>query len=127
MDHLRSIIDERSTEGLLAMHTVPFLSGLYQIAYVTSDLKAGMGQLAAEQEIPVTFEISIPNVVGAINADTRRTLGNYLEYVHMLPEAKDEYHADPRDTETPDVMAEQQPILDFHNRPPLPRTPRFSS
>ena len=42
---------------------------------------------------PVTFETSIPNVIGAIYADTRRTLGHYLAYVHLLPEAKAECYA----------------------------------
>ena len=49
---------------------------------------------ASRTRIPVTFETSIPNVIGAIYADTRRTLGHYLEYVHLLPEAKDECYAD---------------------------------
>ena len=54
----------------------------------------GLPGALAEQGIPVTFETSIPNVFGTIYADTRRTLGHYLEYVHLLPEAKDEYYAD---------------------------------
>lgn len=159
------------------MSTVPLLTGLYQIAYVSTDLEAGMRQLAAvhgidrfrvkhdvpsstgmpdmvmhqahvfigpvqieliqpaggddalyrdvcaadpaairhhhfgmwvddpveyrripgtlaQQQIPITFQMSIPEVGGAIYADTRRTLGHYLEYVHLLPEAKDKYYAD---------------------------------
>ncbi len=48
----------------------------------------------AEQNIPVAFEASIPNAGGAIYADTRATLGHYLEYVHLVPEVKRSYYAD---------------------------------
>lgn len=51
----------------------------------------------SEQNIPVTFQISIPNIGGAIcaiYADTRATLGHYLEYVHLTPEVKHGYYAD---------------------------------
>jgi hypothetical protein len=48
----------------------------------------------AQHDIPITFEISIPGVGGAIYADTRPTLGHYLEYVHLRPEVKDAYYAD---------------------------------
>jgi hypothetical protein len=47
-----------------------------------------------EQNIPIVFEASIPNVGGAIYADTRAKLGHYIEYVHMTPEAKRGYYAD---------------------------------
>ena len=159
------------------MRTVPLLSGLFQIGYVTRDLDAGVRQLATvhgierfrikrdvpsmpgmpkmlmhqahafigavqieliqpaggddalyrdfcaadtsairhhhfgmwvddaaeyrglraaleEQNIPIVFEASIPNIGGAIYADTRATLGHYLEYVHLKPEAKRVYYAD---------------------------------
>lgn len=48
----------------------------------------------AEQNIPITFQASIPNVGGAIYADLRQTLGHYLEYVHLTPAVKRDYYAD---------------------------------
>ena len=48
----------------------------------------------AQQQIPITFQMSIPGDGGGIYADTRRTLGHYLEYVHLLREVKDTYYAD---------------------------------
>jgi hypothetical protein len=47
-----------------------------------------------EQNIPIVFEASTPNVGGAIYADTSEKLGHYLEYIHLTPEAKRGYYAD---------------------------------
>ncbi len=159
------------------MRTVPLLSGLYQICYVTLDLDAGMRRITAlhgierfrikrdvrglpgmpemamhqahvfigamqieliqpaggddslyrdfcaadgrairhhhfgmwidsaaeygalrpaleRHHIPVVFEAVIPNVGGAIYADTRASLGHYLEYVHLNAEVKRSYYAE---------------------------------
>jgi hypothetical protein len=54
----------------------------------------GLRAALAEQNIPVVFDAVIPNVGGAIYADTRATLGHYLEYVHLVPEVKRSYYAD---------------------------------
>jgi hypothetical protein len=54
----------------------------------------GLRSALEEQNIPIVFEASIPNIGGAIYADTRATLGHYLEYVHFTPEAKRGYYAD---------------------------------
>ena len=59
-------------------------------AAVWGSLRAAL----AAQHIPVAFEASIPNVGEVIYADTRATLGHYLEYVHMIPEVKRGYYAD---------------------------------
>lgn len=48
----------------------------------------------AEQSIPIVFQLSLPENMGAIYADTRAWLGHYLEYVHMKPEVKRIYYAD---------------------------------
>jgi hypothetical protein len=44
--------------------------------------------------VPIAFEIAIPGVGGAIYADLRRSLGHYLEYVHLAPQVKTGYYAD---------------------------------
>jgi len=54
----------------------------------------GLRAALEEQKIPIVFEVSIPNIGGAIYADTRPKLGHYLEYVHFTPEAKRGYYAD---------------------------------
>ncbi len=54
----------------------------------------GLRAALEEQNIPVVFEGSIPNVGGAIYADTRAKLGHYLEYVHLVPDVKRRYYAD---------------------------------
>jgi hypothetical protein len=58
------------------------------------DVYHGLPAVLAERDIPVTFQMSIANVGGAIYADTRRTLGHYLEYVNLLPHVKETYYAD---------------------------------
>ncbi len=55
---------------------------------------SGLRAALEEQNIPIVFEASIPNIGGAIYADTRATLGHYLEYVHLTSEAKRGYYAD---------------------------------
>jgi len=55
---------------------------------------AGLRAALAEQNIPVVFDAKIPDIGGAIYADTRATLGHYLEYVHLIPEVKGRYYAD---------------------------------
>jgi hypothetical protein len=54
----------------------------------------GLHAALEEQHIPIVFEATIPNVGGAIYADTRAKLGHYLEYVHLTPEVKRSYYAD---------------------------------
>ncbi len=54
----------------------------------------GLRAALEEQNIPIVFEASIPNVGGAIYADTRAQLGHYTEYVHLVPEVKRGYYAD---------------------------------
>lgn len=48
----------------------------------------------SERNIPMVFEMSMPNVGRVIYADARSTLGHYLEYVHLVPEVKRVYYAD---------------------------------
>ncbi len=48
----------------------------------------------AGRNIPLVFNSSIPGVGGAIYADTRATLGHYLEYVHLATDVKGAYYAD---------------------------------
>ena len=45
-------------------------------------------------KVPIAFDVSVPNVVRAIYADARTTLGHYLEYVYLTPEARRSYYAD---------------------------------
>ncbi len=54
----------------------------------------GLRAALEEQNIPVVFETLIPNVGGAIYADTRARFGHYLEYVHLVPDVKRSYYAD---------------------------------
>jgi len=54
----------------------------------------GLMPTLADQNVPVAFSSSIPNVGGVIYADTRALLGHYLEYVHLMPVAKRAYYAD---------------------------------
>lgn len=55
-----------------------------------ADLPATLAQLG----ISMAFNASIPDIGGAIYADTRAELGHYLEYVHLAPEVKRVYYAD---------------------------------
>jgi hypothetical protein len=55
---------------------------------------SGLRAALEEQNIPVVFEATIPNIGGAIYADTRSMLGHYLEYVHLTTEVKHSYYAD---------------------------------
>jgi hypothetical protein len=48
----------------------------------------------AALDVPIAFEIAIPGVGGAIYVDLRRSLGHYLEYVHLAPQVKGRYYAD---------------------------------
>lgn len=54
----------------------------------------GLPAVLSEHDIPVVFKAAIPNVGGAIYADTRPALGHYIEYVNLWPEVKDSYYAD---------------------------------
>jgi len=55
---------------------------------------SGLRASLEEQNIPIVFEVAIPDIGGAIYADTRPKLGHYLEYVHFTPVAKRGYYAD---------------------------------
>jgi hypothetical protein len=55
---------------------------------------SGLRAALEEKNIPIVFEASIPNIGGAIYADTRATLGHYLEYVHLKSDAKRAFYAD---------------------------------
>lgn len=44
--------------------------------------------------VPIAFEIAVPGMGGAIYADFRRSLGHYLEYVHLAPQVKAAYYED---------------------------------
>ncbi len=59
-----------------------------------ADVYAGLRSALEGQGIPVVLDAVIPSVGGAIYADARPMLGHYLEYVHLVPEAKDRYYAD---------------------------------
>jgi hypothetical protein len=50
--------------------------------------------LCAARGVPIAFEIEVPGLGGAIYADLRRSLGHYMEYVHLAPQAKAAYYAD---------------------------------
>jgi hypothetical protein len=47
-----------------------------------------------EQNVPVAFVSTNPNVGGVVYADLRSALGHYVEYVHLVPEVKRTYYAD---------------------------------
>ena len=48
----------------------------------------------ATMGVPIAFEICAPGIGGAIYADLRRSLGRYLEYIHIVPQAKAAYYDD---------------------------------
>ena len=62
--------------------------------WVDDPLEYQVARRPCPTTIPITFQMSIPGGGGGIYADTRRTLGHYLEYVHLLREVKDTYYAD---------------------------------
>jgi hypothetical protein len=61
-----------------------------------ADEYGGLSAALEAQNIPIVFEAVIPNVGGSIYADTRATLGHYLEYIHLMPEVKSRYYVDVR-------------------------------
>jgi hypothetical protein len=46
------------------------------------------------KKVPIAFDASTPGVARAVYADARRTLGHYLEYVYLRPEARRSYYAE---------------------------------
>jgi hypothetical protein len=46
------------------------------------------------KKVPIAFDASMPGVARAVYADARRTLGHYLEYVYLRPEARRSYYAE---------------------------------
>ena len=46
------------------------------------------------KRVPIAFDASMPGVARAVYADARKTLGHYLEYVYLRPEARRSYYAE---------------------------------